>query len=110
LQRLSPAEIEIGIAFLSGSLRQGRIGLGGAIIAGARAVVPASAPTLELVDVDAALDRMAGLSGPGSSAAKTENLRALLGRVAPARLGFRDAQTRETNNRGGVLSAFLCSA
>ena len=88
LKRLSPDEIEIGLAFLSGSLRQGRIGLGGAIIAGARAVVPASAPTLDLVDVDAALDRMAGISGPGSSAAKTENLRALLGRATEAEQDF----------------------
>src|SRR4029077_20817723 len=73
---------------LSGSVRQGRIGLGGAIIAGERAVAPASAPTLELVDVDAALDRMAGISGPGSSAAKTENLRALLGRATEAEQDF----------------------
>ena len=67
LKRLSPDEIEIGIAFLSGSPRQGRIGLGGAVVTGARAVVPAGSPTLELADVDAAFDRIAGTSGPGSS-------------------------------------------
>src|SRR5947208_6895479 len=32
LRRLAPEEIDIAVAFLSGQLRQGRIGLGGAVI------------------------------------------------------------------------------
>ena len=88
LKRLSPDEIEIGIAFLSGSPRQGRIGLGGAVVTGTRAVVPAGSPTLELADVDAAFDRIAGTSGPGSSAAKAEILRDLFGRATEGEQDF----------------------
>jgi DNA ligase-1 len=88
LKRLSPDEIEVGIAFLSGSLRQGRIGLGGAVVAGARRVAPARSPALELADVDAAFDRIAAISGPGSSAAKAEILRDLFGRATDAEQDF----------------------
>src|SRR2546422_6248455 len=88
LKRLSPDELEIGIAFLSGSLRQGRIGLGRAVVAGGRVVVPAGSPTLDLADVDAAFDRIAGISGPGSSAAKAEILRDLFGRATEGEQDF----------------------
>src|SRR5207247_3394805 len=105
LKRLSPDEIEIGIAFLSGSPRQGRIGLGGAVVTGARAVVPAGSPTLELADVDAAFDRIAGTSGPGSSAAKAEILRDLFGRAIEGEQDFLEigrASCREGRDvRGG---------
>jgi DNA ligase-1 len=88
LKRLPPDEIEIGIAFLSGSPRQGRIGLGGAVVAGARAVAPAGSPTLELADVDAAFDRIAAISGTGSGAAKAEILRDLFGRATVGEQDF----------------------
>src|SRR3989442_15205708 len=68
LKRLSPDELEIGIAFLSGSLRQGRIGLGRAVVAGGGVVVPAGPPALRRSAVRAPFDRIAGKSGPGASA------------------------------------------
>src|ERR1700754_3165442 len=46
LERLAPEEIEIATSFLTGSPRQGRIGVGWALISEARAVsVPAGALT-----------------------------------------------------------------
>src|SRR3989442_11761056 len=79
LKRLSPDELEIGIAFLSGSLRQGRIGLGRAVVAGGRVVVAPGSPTLDLADRDAAFDRNAGISGPGSNAPTAGVVRHLVG-------------------------------
>jgi DNA ligase 1 len=81
LVRVPPAEIETAIALLSGSTRQGRIGIGGAAIAEARAAHPADIPSLELADVDSAFGRVAAASGGGSAAAKSRILRALLARA-----------------------------
>jgi DNA ligase-1 len=81
LERVPADEIEIAIAFLTGSARQGRIGIGFALISDIRDVAPADAPSLEIGDVDAAFDRVAGASGPGSSAARARMLRELLGRA-----------------------------
>jgi DNA ligase-1 len=79
LTRVPPAELAIVIPFLSGSTRQGRIGIGGALLSEMRDVPPADAPTLELADVDAAIDRLAALSGAGSTSARAQTLRELLG-------------------------------
>ena len=81
LERLAADEVEIAVAFLSGSLRQGRIGVAGATVAAARSVSPAAAPTLELKDVDASFARMAAMSGSGTATAKAEALRDLVGRA-----------------------------
>src|SRR5262245_42909499 len=82
LGRLGPAERPIAIAWLSGELRQGRIGLGGAALAAAwnapappdtppsapslfdtlepASPAPSSVDPLTVLDVDAAFDRLAG--------------------------------------------------
>jgi len=76
--RLAPGEVPVVVAILTGTPRQGRIGVGWRTVAGIEAE-PADEPQLEIADVDAALDRLAGLSGPGSQAARAAELRALLG-------------------------------
>ena len=48
LNRLTPEEISIAVAYLSGALPQGRIGLGWSVISQARAVTPAAQPSIEL--------------------------------------------------------------
>src|SRR5215213_1828853 len=64
LRRLEWDEIEAGVAYLSGELRQRRTGVGWA---GLREVPPpAGQPVLQVSDVDAALARVAALSGSGS--------------------------------------------
>jgi DNA ligase 1 len=72
LARAEPEEVPIAVAYLSGSLPQGSIGVGWASL---RRLPPAaSTPTLEVRAVDAALRRIGGLSGPGSQAARTSEL------------------------------------
>src|SRR5437660_493480 len=77
LNRLEPEEIEIAIGFLSGSPRQGRIGIGGSTLSAARDAEPSASSKLELADVDAAFELLAGSSGPGSTVTRSQMLRDL---------------------------------
>jgi len=88
LGRLSPDEIEIAAAFLSGSTRQGRIGVGWSVIRAASYAPAASTPTLELLEIDGALERMAATSGVGSAGSKAEILRQLFSRATEAEREF----------------------
>src|SRR5688500_11104954 len=81
LRRVSPAELAIVIPFLSGEARQGRMGIGRALLSAMHDVPPADGPMLEIGDVDAAFDRLAGASGPGSTGARGQILRDLFGRA-----------------------------
>ena len=81
LTRLPSDEIGMVVPFLSGSPRQGRIGIGGAMLSSMRDVPPADAPSLEIRDVDAAFDRLAAMSGAGSATSRSQVLRQLLGRA-----------------------------
>jgi DNA ligase-1 len=81
LKRLAPDEIEIAVAFLSGSPRQGRIGVARSVMAAARSVPPAIAPAVGLKDVDACFGQIAASAGSGTAAAKAQVLRDLLGRA-----------------------------
>jgi DNA ligase-1 len=68
------------VAILTGTPRQGRIGIGWRTVRNVDEP-PASEPQLEVADVDAALDRLARLHGPGSQAVRGDELRSLLGRA-----------------------------
>jgi DNA ligase-1 len=81
IRQLPASEIEIGVAFLSGSPRQGRIGIGWALIREAGSMSAAGSTTLELTDVDAAFGRIAAIAGPGSSREKTRTLAELFSRA-----------------------------
>src|SRR5256885_752254 len=72
--------LEIAIAFLSGSLRQGRIGIGYATLQAVQPEQAATAPTLELAAVDAALQRLATTTGKGSTQLKQRLLGELFAR------------------------------
>jgi DNA ligase-1 len=78
LGRVPPDEVPIVISFLSGEPRQGRMKIGGAVLSSVRGVTASPAPRLELREVDAIFDRLAALSGPGSSAARADLLRELM--------------------------------
>jgi DNA ligase-1 len=69
LRRLTPEEIPVVVGFLTGSPRQGRIGVGWRTLQAARAE-PAGAATLEVLDVHGAIDRLAAMSGAGVTAAR----------------------------------------
>jgi DNA ligase-1 len=82
LKRVPPEEIETAIAFLSGSTRQGRIGVGSAAIAEAQAAARAAdSPSLQLGEVDSAFEAAASVSGAGSAAARSRILASLLARA-----------------------------
>ena len=77
LRRLAPAEIGIGVSYLAGVTRQGRSGIGYALIRDALPAQNAQAPALTLIDVDEALGRIARAGGSGSKAVRTGLLRDL---------------------------------
>jgi ATP-dependent DNA ligase I len=80
LRRLGPEEVPVAVAYLSGELPQGSIGVGWASLRD----LPdsdAQAPTLELLEVDAAFTRLAGIAGAGSQAARRTEIHALFDRA-----------------------------
>lgn len=80
LRALDLAELEIGVLYLSGEIRQGRIGIGPSVLREC-AQAPAETPGLHLLDVDRALDELAAISGSGASAQRATTLRALFARA-----------------------------
>jgi DNA ligase-1 len=89
LRHLDPSEAPIALRWLAGSLRQGRVGVAGALLRDALAAAPAAPePSLTLVEVDAAFGRIAQARGAGSQAARRQLLAALLGRATEAERDF----------------------
>ena len=88
LRSLAPDEVDIAIPFLSGELRQGRIGLGPAAIWAARQPDGAPRATVTLMDVDETLARIAGTSGAGSVKVRRQLLRELLQRATSSEQDF----------------------
>src|SRR5205814_813753 len=88
LKRVPPDDIAVVVSFLSGSTRQGRIGIGGAMLSRMRDVPPADIPSLDVRDVDAAFDRLAATSGAGSAGLRSQVLRDLFARATGDEQGF----------------------
>jgi DNA ligase 1 len=109
LRRAAHEEIEIAIGFLSGEPRQGRIGIGGAAIWGAKDVASADTPTLSLRDVDEAFTQIAARKGAGSTAARQQRLRDLLRRATSAEQDF-IARLLFGELRQGALEGVLVEA
>jgi DNA ligase 1 len=80
LARLQPDEVEVAVAFLTGEPRQGKIGVGWASLRELMAPA-ADQPSLTIGEVDSAVERLAGTSGPGSVAQRTGLLGGLFGRA-----------------------------
>ena len=79
LRRLSADEVEAGVAYLSGELRQRQIGVGWAALSALPA--PAAEPSLTIAELDEALGRIGALAGPGSQSARRAALAALFVRA-----------------------------
>src|SRR5688572_24612879 len=79
LAGLRPDEVPIAVAYLSGALPHGSIGVGWASLRDVPS--PAADATLELVEVDRTLRRLGELSGAGSQAARRETLHDLFARA-----------------------------
>ena len=87
IRQLRPEEIEIVVLFLSGQIRQGRIGIGYAALRDARHS-PAAEPSLEILDIDATLESITATSGPGSQRRRAQLLESLFTRATQAEQQF----------------------
>jgi DNA ligase-1 len=90
LRRLDPDERRLGVAYLSGELPQGRIGLGYAAVRGLRGALgpPPETPRLTLAAVDAAFQAIADASGSGSAGRKRDGFGGLLGEATQDERSF----------------------
>jgi DNA ligase-1 len=87
LRRTPAAEITAVVGFVAGEVRQGRVGIGWATL-GALDAPPAYRPTLEVLEVDAAIDNLVATTGSGSQAGRAALLHALLGRATAPEAAF----------------------
>ncbi len=88
LRRARTDEVALAVAYLSGVLPQGRIGIGMAALRDARPASFASDPTLTLREVHESFERIAGTTGPGSSKARAGLLHDLLAKSTRDEQGF----------------------
>ena len=88
LQRLEPAEIEIGVRFLSGEIRQSKLGVGPAAIFAARKASQSTQHALSLTEVDAALAQIAAAGGKGAAGERKHLLGDLFARASAAEQDF----------------------
>ena len=79
LRAAAPEEVTVAVAYLSGELPQGTVGVGWAALRDLP--VPANEPTLEVLEADAAVSRMQSIAGKGSQTARREELAALYTRA-----------------------------
>lgn len=91
------AELPVVVAWLSGELPQGRIGVGWRSLVAQRAIGSAADATLSVLDVDARFTELAALAGAGSTAARA----ATLGEI------FRTATESEQNFLTRLISGEL---
>ncbi|MGH7469262.1 MAG: ATP-dependent DNA ligase [Longimicrobiales bacterium] len=78
LRQLEPAEIPIAVSFLVGELRQGRIGIGWAMLRETKPDGAAPRPMLTLRAVDGTFDRISQVKGAGSTRERGRLLHELL--------------------------------
>lgn len=72
-------DIEVVVSYLSGALRQRRTGIGWRTLQ--QLPEPATEPSLTVAEVDAELDGIADLAGPGSAGRRAERVAALFARA-----------------------------
>ncbi len=75
---MTPEEMPIGVALLSGALRQGKVGIGPAALSRAAAAATTGGGTLDVLGVDRAFEEIAVISGSGAESRRGERLGALL--------------------------------
>ncbi len=111
LGHAGPDEVGIAVKYLSGVLPQGTVGVGWAALK--ELPSPADDPALELLEVDAAISRIASVSGAGSQARRREELAALFGRATEEEQRFLVALFLGELRQGaleGVMSAAVAKA
>ncbi|MBV8980407.1 MAG: ATP-dependent DNA ligase [Acidimicrobiia bacterium] len=88
LRRVPSEELPITVGFLVGAARQGRVGVGWALLGPTIDIVPATAATLTLADVDGAIDELERTTGSGSAAARRRIVDDLFGRATAEEADF----------------------
>jgi DNA ligase-1 len=93
LATLAPDEVVPAVAWLIGEARQGKLGVGWALLGELReahAATPQApgAPPLTVHEVDAVFDELAGLAGKGSAGRRRERLAALFARASAGERDF----------------------
>jgi DNA ligase 1 len=83
-----PDEIALATGYLCGVVPQDKLGVGWASLQAAASGPPASVATVELAEVDAALERIARTGGKGSAEARQRLLRELLERLTEDERSF----------------------
>jgi len=86
LREAGADELPVVVAYLSGELPQRRTGVGYAALRALPA--PADVPSLTVLEVDAALERLAAVAGPGSAAERRAQVGALFGRATADEQGL----------------------
>ncbi len=81
LRQTQGRETGLAALYLTGTLPQGRIGIGWRTLQTAKPEGPASGPPPTLTDVDEAMEAVAGESGPGSAERKVRTLHRLMERA-----------------------------
>jgi len=87
LKQAGPDEIELAIAYLSGTIRQSKIGVGWATLQKAKTHVGTSA-RLQLRDLDETLEKLATTSGKGSAGEKQRLLTDLFSKATAEEQDF----------------------
>ena len=109
LRRLKDAEIEIGVLYLSGETRQGKIGVGYAVHELAHSIAAAAVASLTLIEVDEVLARIVAARGAGSVARRQQLLQELFVRSTHAERDFL-ARLIVGELRQGALSGLMVDA
>jgi DNA ligase-1 len=86
LRSLRPQEIPIAVAYLAGNLPNGTIGVGWASLRDLPQ--PAPTPSLELLDVDSAFERIGAATGKGSQATRKREIAELFARTTETERRF----------------------
>lgn len=80
LRTMSATELELSVLYLSGEIRQGRIGIGPAALR-ANVTAAAASPGLDILAMDSAFAALSTVRGSGSTARRAEILQALFARA-----------------------------
>jgi len=106
LLRAAPAdEVELVATYLSGTLRQRRTGVGWRGLTGLPE--PAAAPSVGVLEVDATLERIAALSGPGSATTRKQQVHELFAALTAEEQEFLRALITGAVRQGALDSVML---
>jgi DNA ligase-1 len=105
LGRAEPDDIEVVVSYLAGETRQRRTGIGWASLRGLPG--PAVEPSLTIQEIDAELERVSALAGPGSAGRRADAVAALFGRATEPEQRFLRGLLSGEIRQGALDSAML---